>query len=138
METLADASVWMDVEERRGRGSPVALSGMAGGQLAAAGVDGQEVLAAQDTPKMCSGEGDAGRGARGLAWPRNRHPASAPLHDAVPSDASPEPWLREGEPPCTAAFCKAFKKLSERLEPSQPPRISQRHSSKRSGRPHPD
>lgn len=119
----------MDVEERRGRGSPVAISGMAGGQLAAAGVDGQEVLAAQGASKTRSGEGDAGRGARGLACPRNRHPASAPLHDAVPADASPEPCLREGEPPCTAAFHKTFKKLSERLEPSQPPRISQQHSS---------
>lgn len=39
--------------------------------------------------ETCSGQEDALRGARGLAWPSNPHPASA-----LPDTASPEPWLK--------------------------------------------
>lgn len=86
-------------KEEEGLGVPIAVSRTAGCRLAAAGVDGQAVRAVRDTSATCSGEEDAARGDRGLAFPRHWHPAATLPDNAVPSDASLEPWAEGKGPP---------------------------------------
>lgn len=116
-------------KKEEGLGVPVAISRTAGCRLAAAGVAGQAVRAARDASATCSGEEDTARGARGLARPRHWHPVAALPYNAVPSDASPEPWLRERDPPFTAAFRKTFGKTQWKARTFQNPQISQQHTS---------